>query len=557
MIYGTWDLETQGLGGSFLCAGAYSKETGYKYFEDLGLLLDFIISSKVMLWYAHNSGKYDIRYLMDILLKRAYIVKPIIIHGSIANLKVYIKNKKICEFRDSYFLLPSSLDKLTKDYDVEHKKNKELIVDYNKLKINDTLKEYLYNDVLGLFEVIEKNVEYIFRDLGVTPSLTFGATALNTFKTLFPKDFKKIVYIDNKNLRSGYFGGRTEVFRTYLKNGYYYDVNSLYPYVMHNFKFPVGNYFLSSVPKSRLYIAEIEFTAPKSLNIPILPVKLDNKLIFGVGTSKGVYCSAEIEKAVEYGYKIKYKKVYNFKDEDYIFRGYVDYFYNIKSNSKRGSAQYNISKLYLNSLYGKFGQRPNKDMYIFNPSKEWVKRNFREFECLNFDTFEIWKKEYIFPNKWVNISLMIFITAYARLELFKIFERVGFEHVYYCDTDSVFTDVLLDTSNDLGALKLEDTIEEAIFLRPKVYSYKNDSEEICIKAKGMKTEMLSYEDFKTALNNEDYTGFIQETDNIGGFKTTLKRFGKWIYRYHMEKGIKSQYTKRIIQKDGTTKAINI
>lgn len=37
-----------------------------------------------------------------------------------------------------------------------------------------------------------------------------------------------------------YYGGRTEVFKPLLKNGYHYDVNSLYPYVMLENKFPVG-----------------------------------------------------------------------------------------------------------------------------------------------------------------------------------------------------------------------------------------------------------------------------------------------------------------------------
>jgi len=41
-------------------------------------------------------------------------------------------------------------------------------------------------------------------------------------------------------IRRGYFGGHTDVYKPKGENLYYYDVNSLYPYVMKIYPMPIG-----------------------------------------------------------------------------------------------------------------------------------------------------------------------------------------------------------------------------------------------------------------------------------------------------------------------------
>lgn len=52
------------------------------------------------------------------------------------------------------------------------------------------------------------------------------------------------IHIPNKNedsfLRKAYYGGHTDVYRPYGEHLYYYDVNSLYPFVMKHFQMPGG-----------------------------------------------------------------------------------------------------------------------------------------------------------------------------------------------------------------------------------------------------------------------------------------------------------------------------
>lgn len=62
----------------------------------------------------------------------------------------------------------------------------------------------------------------------------------------------------------------------------------------------------------------------------------------------------KIYNAIEYGYKFKILRGYTFK-QDYIFSEYVKFLYIMKNNSNKNSPDYTISKLLLNSLYGRLG----------------------------------------------------------------------------------------------------------------------------------------------------------------------------------------------------------
>ncbi len=557
MQFGVFDLETLGLGGDFLNGGCYNGIV-YSYYENLNDLIHYIVYSGIKIWYAHNGGKYDVRYLFDYLIKNGFSIKPLIISSSIAQFKIYLGNKKVCEIRDSYLLLRGSLDGLTTSFNVKHKK-KTGTIDYNNMKITPQEKEYLKFDVIGLYEVIIKFNE-ILKQRNITSKLTISSCAMCDYKTNYPQLFSLINNIDNKELRSGYYGGRVEIFKSYFSSKenndrklFCYDINSLYPYVMHDFKFPVGKYFISIIPQTTEYISKIEYFCPKDLNIPLLPIHHNGKLKFCTGFGTGIYSRYEIEKAKELGYKIKFIKTYNFKQSEFLFKDYIDFWYNIKKHSK--GAKRTISKLMLNSLYGKFGTRPDRQKYIINPNKDWIDKNFKNWGLNDFGNFEIWKKDYFFRMPYVNIPIVIYITSLARTVLFNYIQKC--DDIYYCDTDSVFTTTELNISEDLGAMKLEKTIDEAYFLRPKVYACRMQDKEL-IKAKGFKSDNLNFSAYNKAYFKNNYKDFEQNIKGIGGFKTTIKRFNKFICSYDVKKSIKSLYDKRILNpKENTTTPYNL
>jgi hypothetical protein len=72
----------------------------------------------------------------------------------------------------------------------------------------------------------------------------------------------------------------------------------------------------------------------------------------------------------------------------------------------------------------------------------------------------------------VNVAIASAITAYARIHMSQFKNNPNF-NLYYSDTDSIYIDKPLPpefiSSTELGKLKLENVLNDAIFLAPKVY----------------------------------------------------------------------------------------
>jgi hypothetical protein len=76
-----------------------------------------------------------------------------------------------------------------------------------------------------------------------------------------------------------------------------------------------------------------------------------------------MYLSDELYKAIELGYKIKIIRGYLFDKMD-IYSEFINYFYKIKQENTYNSPSYIISKLIMNSLYGRLGMNPEKEIHI-------------------------------------------------------------------------------------------------------------------------------------------------------------------------------------------------
>jgi hypothetical protein len=72
----------------------------------------------------------------------------------------------------------------------------------------------------------------------------------------------------------------------------------------------------------------------------------------------GVYNSIDINNALDQGYKIKIIEGYYREESEYVFDNYINFLYQFKKDSKKGTAQYTLAKLMMNGLYGKTIQRP-------------------------------------------------------------------------------------------------------------------------------------------------------------------------------------------------------
>src|ERR1700736_5566727 len=227
----------------------------YKVLEDYNLQL--------------NKKHYDLstNYKDNKMLKLVIKIK--------LNKKKYIKITLI----DSYNILIHSLDDLNKDFNLKY------------------LKGHL-TYILGLLEVLEKFKTYLFieHNLELTEGLTISRLALNKYFKNYIKD-SKLPLINKFNIFNfmhlGYYGGRTEVFKPYGKNLYYYDINSLYPHVALKNMPGLESSYIKNFSNEGINLDKIFgiFKAKVKTNnlaLGLLPIKTQLGLIFPNGEYEGI-----------------------------------------------------------------------------------------------------------------------------------------------------------------------------------------------------------------------------------------------------------------------------
>ena len=105
-----------------------------------------------------------------------------------------------------------------------------------------------------------------------------------------------------------------------------------------------------------------------------------------------------------------------------------------------------ISKLCLNSLWGKFGQRSNMSQtrYVTEVSEFYKillddKLDNKNFQFINDDMVQMtynFKDQFVDNSKNTNIYIACFTTSHARLMLYNKLDYLN-EKVLYFDTDSI------------------------------------------------------------------------------------------------------------------------
>ena len=191
----------------------------------------------------------------------------------------------------------------------------------------------------------------------------------------------------------------------------------------------------------------------------------------------GTWTTDEINKAIEKGYKVlRTYEVWHFdKSTDDLFKGYVRRFMKIKLESSKydfktkeeetkfklkikksldidvekfefNAGLRSISKLFLNSLWGKFGQRSNMSQtkYITEALEFYEillddKLDNINFQFINDDMAQMtynFKDQFVDNSKNTNIYIACFTTSHARLMLYNKLDYLK-EKVLYFDTDSI------------------------------------------------------------------------------------------------------------------------
>ena len=323
--------------------------------------------------------------------------------------------------------------------------------------------------------------------------------------------------------RDSFFGGRTNAAKLYHETQRgekikYIDFTSLYPFVNKTCRYPVGHPTIltgNNITKSvdqYFGIAKVKVLAPRGLYHPVLPYKSGGKLKFPLCKTcadtesqnqctcsdeqrvfVGTWCTPELTKAMEVGYKItRVYEVYHWDTTTVydvttgkggLFAGYINMFLKIKQEASgwpswckteedkykyignykhhegiqldynkidKNDGLRSLAKLCLNSFWGKFGQRPNfkqttmihdSEAHKFHQMLTDPSKKILDFYIIGEDILSLqWEHvNDLVPQSCVantNIYIATFTTAWARLKLYDALHLLQKRALYY-DTDSV------------------------------------------------------------------------------------------------------------------------
>lgn len=540
---------------------------------------------------AYNGSGYDHYYLFrEKITGNEKVGRFILNNGNILSAKIHGKRLiDLCRH------LTGSLDSNLKQNGCSIAKGK---IDHNlSLRWEDTdderkqqVREYLRCDVLGLCELYEKVNEPIYNKfkINLCEKLTTSSNAFDIWRDNFLKD--KIFLLDAEkdvNVRQAIYGARcyknknrftSSEYEKVMSGELFYesvfdyifdaDVVSLYPTAMSRYPYPVGKEKVTNIYRSdKLGIYKITYKAPKNLLNPILPRKEDKKLVWDLNDGSGWYSSVDIENAKSKGYIITVITGYYWEESGFIFKDYIEDFYKMKQNAKKGTPAYNTAKLYLNGLYGKMLQRPNhsKDIIIKSAQEFWTLLNKNIIQEMS-SVGNTWLVKYLPKPEFVTASgaekptqLGVFILAYSRKIMSEHYDKCGntMDRLpYYYDTDSlnIHSSCLDKVKIDKSLGGIDDDVGgkviKAIYIAPKMYAFQYITPDNKIKyhfrGKGVSNDALAWEDFEL-MDKGQKKDFYREFQIK---KINMKKTGKEKdYDHFSHKHIFKEDTKKTINQN--------
>lgn len=549
--------------------------------------------------FAHNGGGYD----FPCIYGNIYDTDP----EAIFNGKFISFTNGNCTFADSMNVFVGlSVKKIGQMMKLE----KGILGDPDMKTKNGFLRKGVYDlDKFGapvLVELIKEVIEdikYCCRDCVIiwealfsvfefagAIKITQASLSMNYYRT-----FHQPFHIDhNENTKFfwlSYYGGRCEAFKIGKTHSKVIDVNSMYPDMMKNLKFPnpkILKYEKDlSVKLFKKYLGWYEGCAEAVVlhhptTFGYLPFKQNGKLLFPVGKISGFWNFNELRFALEKGAIeiLKVKTCIYSEPMESPFISYVDVLNEMKVTAKATGnlAEEDRAKRFSNSLYGKFAQRISEEsIYIdditkkFDIIQEHQKNNtfirLVTFNKKRNDAFLIIKSGKNFNVSYAIPSFASYITSGARVKLLDKMLSMQKNNIVYCDTDSIFFE------NDFG-----DIISEFHLGGWKVEN------KIITNIKGLKN--YHYIEEKTGkeiwrvkgvpVNKGNTTKIFDESGEFVEVPT-VEQIGENKFRYYnltktkealkrnLDPGVlterikelKNTYDKRIILFDGSTKPIEI
>lgn len=388
-------------------------------------------------------------------------------------------NSGMVTFNDSLKILPFKVAQVAKSFGLPESKGS---IDYDAIRpIGYTPtpeeREYQRTDchimAVAINRMLSEGMDRI----------TAGSNALHWYKANTPqKQFEKwFPELDcDEFIRKSYRGGWVYAAKQYRGKvqgeGIVLDVNSLYPSRMQYELLPYGmpTYYTGKYKQDKshpLYVQKLQCSFElKKNHLPTIQIKGASRFLDSeyLESSNGeivelTLTNVDLQLLLDH-YDVRhlhYMEGYKFKAQRGMFKDYIDYWIGEKVDAeKRGDmAMRTLSKLYLNSLYGKFAKRPTGASKIPYLDESGILK------------FRIGEEE---DQGKLYIPIGTFITAYARNYTIRSAQK-EYKRFMYADTDSLHLSgthepEYLDIDKyKLGAWKHESTFKQAVYIGAKAY----------------------------------------------------------------------------------------
>lgn len=470
--------------------------------------------------YAHNGGRFDYMFLFYRLRGAIKFKGRGIITAKIGN----------HELRDSFHILPTKLAAFQKD-EFDYQKN----LPENREASKEEIIQYCINDCKYLLAVVKSFLtEYGFK-------LSIGQAAMQELKKHY--EWERLGEHSDEYLRQYFFGGRVDCLEGAGRfRGDYkvFDVNSMYPAVMCDFKHPTGADFeirSRSSPTANTCFVLLECDNSNALvqrniitniagcslmevinaaqttasvrhgNFYTTIHEYNTAKKYGLIKNENILACVDFEMRSDFSNFIRpiYEKRQHWKAEEDRLEREAPF-----SEAHFEAIKFSLFlKLLMNNAYGKFAQNPKRfsESYLLSLDEKPPKDEFGDWNLdETFEPFDgvggysLWKRPA--PNlRFNNVATGASITGAARSVLLEQIYLAKFP--IYCDTDSIICkdlhpSTVLDQTK-LGAWKHEGSYDDIIIAGKKTYAMRNSiSGKTKLRSKGVGG--LQWEDFESMIS---------------------------------------------------------
>lgn len=434
--------------------------------------------------YAHNGGKFDFSFLLDLIEPEVFTIGTRIVKARV----ISADDKTAHELRDSFSIIPEALDFVSEktkiDYDLMTKGKR------NVKGNRDQIVSYLKDDCTLLYKYVEA-FRNEFGNVLTMASASMKKLNLSmrgrTKRGAVLPAYERLSEPQDAELRPYYYGGHVECFKRGIfeepfnpdgSGGYkLYDINSSYANVMRNMLHPTSAGYVKGL---RTITSKTDFALIEATSDGALPLRdqRTKELLFPRGRYLFQATGHEIRAALDLGL-LHIHKLHDAWEafERTSFADFIDHYYRVRLEAKaRGDQIYALFwKRVMNGAYGKFAQNPRKfrDTLICRPNDEPPDPDEMWELSERYDRMDIYTRQSDQTRafrSYLNVGTGASITGAARAELLKGIHQA--EGLLYCDTDSLIAREFrgLLSGSILGGWKIEANANKVAVADKKMYA---------------------------------------------------------------------------------------